>query len=84
MKRIDWIDSLKGFGIFCVTLGHLACNYFIETHIYSFHMFLFFFLSGFLHNNAHGNFRIYLAKKITNLFIPFCYGISYPAWSVCY
>lgn len=71
MKRIDWIDALKGFGIFCVTLGHLACNYLLETHIYSFHMFLFFFLSGFLHNNAQGSLRVYLAKKSTALLIPF-------------
>ena len=71
MKRIDWIDALKGFGIFCVTLGHLACNYLLETHIYSFHMFLFFFLSGFLHNNAQGSFRVYLAKKSTALLFPF-------------
>lgn len=71
MKRIEWIDSLKGFGIFCVTLGHLSCNYLIETHIYSFHMFLFFFLSGFLHKNAHGDFKKYIAKKIKSLFIPF-------------
>ncbi len=47
-KRIDWIDALKGFGIFCVTFGH--CNPWspLEKYIYSFHMFLFFFISGFL------------------------------------
>ena len=71
MKRIDWIDSLKGFGIFCVTFGHLACNYLLETHIYSFHMFLFFFLSGFLHNNSDGSFKKYIIKKTKSLFLPF-------------
>ncbi|MBQ6831313.1 MAG: acyltransferase family protein [Oscillospiraceae bacterium] len=71
MKRIEWIDSLKGFGIFCVTLGHLACNYFIETHIYSFHMFLFFFLSGFLHNHSQGNVKKFIAKKTKTILVPF-------------
>lgn len=71
MKRIEWIDSLKGFGIFCVTFGHLSCNYLLETHIYSFHMFLFFFLSGFLHNNSQGSFRKYISKKTKALFVPF-------------
>ncbi len=71
MKRIEWVDSLKGFGIFCVTFGHLACNYLLETHIYSFHMFLFFFLSGFLHSNSQGNFKKYIIKKTKALFVPF-------------
>lgn len=71
MKRIEWIDSLKGFGIFCVTVGHQTCHYLIETHIYSFHMFLFFFISGFLHNNAKGDFKQYITKKTNALFIPF-------------
>ncbi len=71
MKRIDWIDSLKGFGIFCVTFAHLGCNVLLETHIYSFHMFLFFFLSGFLHNNSGGDFKKYLHKKVKAILIPF-------------
>ena len=47
-KRLDWVDALKGFAIFCVTFGH--CNPWqpLETYIYSFHMFVFFFISGFL------------------------------------
>lgn len=52
MRRLGWVDALKGFGIFCVTLGHLSCHPLIEAHIYSFHMFLFFFLSGFVRKNA--------------------------------
>lgn len=71
MKRIEWIDSLKGFGIFCVTFGHLACHYLLETHIYSFHMFLFFFLSVFLHNNYGGDFKKYISKKTKTLLVPF-------------
>lgn len=32
-ERIGWIDSLKGFGIYCVTLGHVGCWYFLEKYI---------------------------------------------------
>lgn len=73
MKRIEWVDSLRGFGIFCVTIGHLACNFLIETHIYSFHMFLFFFISGFLHSDKQGNFKEYMSKKTKTIFMPFLF-----------
>ena len=47
-KRIEWIDALKGFLIVCVTIGH--CNVWppLERYIYSFHMLVFFAVSGFL------------------------------------
>lgn len=53
-KRIDWVDMLKGIAIICVIIGHrtwsdygaLPCM--LKSWIYSFHMPLFFFLSGFV------------------------------------
>ncbi len=46
-QRIDWVDVVKGFGIFLVVYGH---NFpILETYIYGFHMPLFFFLSGLFH-----------------------------------
>lgn len=71
IKRIGWIDSLKGYGIFCVTLGHLSCDFLLETHIYSFHMFLFFFLSGFLHNIRNYDTKTFVCKKTRTIFVPF-------------
>lgn len=46
MKRQRDIDALKGFGILLVVLGHVNPGFYIEKWIYSFHMFLFFFLAG--------------------------------------
>ena len=46
--REKWVDILKGMGIIFVCLGHLSPGIFTETHIYSFHMPLFFFISGYL------------------------------------
>lgn len=53
IQRIAYLDSLRGFAILLVIIGHLIqCNYEssiqnrIFNIIYSFHMLLFFFLSG--------------------------------------
>ncbi len=54
-ERIKWVDNLKGFAILLVILGH-SLQYFyrdfnnshLANFIYSFHMPLFFALSGFV------------------------------------
>lgn len=69
-ERIEWIDALKGFAIFCVTLGHLNMWSPIEKWIYSFHMFLFFFLSGFLFS-AEKPAKEILKKRAKRILIPF-------------
>ena len=52
--RIDWIDSAKGIGIILMLLGHVSAmpKYFIIL-IFSFHMPLFFFLSGYLYKSQN-------------------------------
>lgn len=45
-KEIDWLYIVKAFAIFLVVLGHNDSK--ITTWIYSFHMPLFFFVSGYL------------------------------------
>lgn len=71
-ERINWIDVLKGFGIFLVVYGH---NFpVLETYIYSFHMPLFFFMAGIFH-----------PKKITKKIIKkraFQILIPYLLWSL--
>ena len=66
-KREFWIDSLKGFSIILVVLGHVIGGYQrrgsfassqpvfhdIYNFIYSFHMPLFFIISGFLFSYAY-------------------------------
>jgi len=49
-QRIKWIDYLKGFLILTVMFGHtLGIPNILKVYIYSFHMPLFFFLSGMLY-----------------------------------
>ena len=54
MKREKYIDVAKGFGILLVVYGHVISNCdlrpdltLIQKFIYSFHMPLFFFISGY-------------------------------------
>lgn len=55
-NRLRYIDATRGFAIFLVVLGHVLNigmnnydeNHFLHRLIYSFHMPLFFFLSGFV------------------------------------
>lgn len=90
-SRTDWIDISKGFGIILVVYGHvvrgidnssLAINeeffHISDTFVYSFHMPLFFFLSGIFFEKS--------IKKYTSkgLFIEKCKTILYPfiIWSL--
>lgn len=47
-ERKDYIDVAKGIGILLVVTGHLVCPDNLHNYIYSFHMPLFFILSGML------------------------------------
>ncbi|MCC4770832.1 acyltransferase family protein [Methanosarcina sp. DH2] len=46
--RLHWIDALKGIGIIFVVFAHHSLPVGLDTYIFSFHMPLFFFISGFL------------------------------------
>lgn len=73
-KRIDWIDTLKGIGIFYVTFAHLNPAMPIEKHIYSFHMFLFFFVSGYLfRRKPEVTVAAMTGRKAKSLLLPFLF-----------
>lgn len=74
-NRLDYIDSLKGFGIMLVILGHIySLNNGIRTWIYSFHMPLFFIISGILFKRIkfkYKNFKYMVRSKFKSLIIPY-------------
>ena len=83
-KRYVEVDSLKGFAIFLVVLGHgiilfpinikemyMGCK-FLYDFIYLFHMPLFFFISGFCFS-YHDDYSNFIRKKIKRLLLPYCY-----------
>ena len=68
MTKVNWVDSLKGFAIILVVLGHIASPF--SRLIYSFHMPLFFIASGFFLNPTN-ELKSELIKSFKRLFNPF-------------
>lgn len=78
-KRIDFIDVAKGIGIILVVLGHLnSAEQPIRNFIYSFHMPLFFILSGVFFNDKT-DFKTLLIKSIKTLLIPYLIFVAVDA-----
>lgn len=69
--RIDYLDIAKGIGIILVYIGHckIAGSNHLFQWIYSFHMPLFFFISGLLFKNE--KFNSILRNKAIGLLIPY-------------
>ncbi|WP_191566673.1 acyltransferase family protein [Metabacillus idriensis] len=83
-KRISYIDSLKGIGIFLVIYAHSGVlPTYAVNYIYSFHMPLFFFISGFLFSRKkYANFNSFFKRKVNTILVPyFIFSIlSYIFW----
>lgn len=73
-RRITWIGLAKGFGILCVIFGHnIECSI-GHKWVYSFHMPLFFLISGFLiylKNEQKQDMRSLVKKKAGSLLFPY-------------
>lgn len=67
--RIEWIDMAKGYGIILVLIGHLNIPI-ITPLLYTFHMPLFFFLSGYVFKSDFYP-KLFLSKKIRKIIIPY-------------
>ena len=71
-KRIYWIDILKGVGMLLIMLGHAPIPKFLVPYIYSFHVPLFFCISGFLFSiKKYTSFGYFLKSKLKGLLIPY-------------
>lgn len=83
--RIAWIDDLKGLGIVLVVVGHAVATVklfvgdaeagvlldSVFSYIYSFHVPLFFFLSGLTYSCGDKGFFAFAKKKFWRLMIPY-------------
>ncbi|MGG3307313.1 acyltransferase family protein [Paenibacillus lautus] len=70
-KRIDWIDVLKGLAIILVVLGHSPALH-VRTYIFSFHMPLFFFISGYLFSIIkYDNMFQFIKRKSLTILVPY-------------
>ncbi len=68
-NRIAWIDMAKGYGMFAVIIAHI-CSGPLHSWIYTFHMPLFFFLSGYVFSNKD-KFDVFIKKKAKSLLVPY-------------
>lgn len=76
-KRIEYLDIAKGIGILLVVLGHNdfeVISVFVQRLIYSFHMPLFFFLSGYFLNTTVPFFD-FIKKRFNSLLKPYLFTI---------
>lgn len=71
LQRLEWIDITKGFAIILMVFGHSSIPKSISNYIWSFHMPLFFIISGFLYNASKYKSPLSLSKKdIIHLLYP--------------
>ncbi len=76
-KRIEYLDIARGLGILLVVLGHndfAALSPFFHQVIYSFHIPLFFFLSGYFINTSLSIFE-YSKKRFHAVLKPYLFTI---------
>jgi len=72
-KRIDYLDTAKFIGIFCIYLGHFAAAAgHAYAFVFTFHVALFFFLSGCTESlGREVPFLDYVKKQAKNILAPF-------------
>ena len=82
-ERINWIDVARGIGVLLVIYGHGLAATPLRYIIYSFHMPLFFFLSGLVfHKRKNEKYLSVLKKDFKRILIPyFIFAvISFSLW----
>ena len=70
-KRIAWIDIAKFVGIFAIVLGHTLREGSLKQYLYSFHVALFFVISGVLFNTSGKTFFTFAKKRFFTIMVPY-------------
>ena len=92
-SREEWIDYLRGTGIILMLIGHAEIWTPLNRWIYSFHMPLFFILSGYLFNKEKWlqiGYKKFAAARFKNFIIPYfiwcaiCFIINLPSLYITY
>lgn len=86
IKRVEWIDICKAFTVYLMVLAHVGVTKNIDIFIHSFHMPLFFVLSGFCFNEVKYNKLVVLIKsRFKTLIIPYIiFGTGlFMFWNIC-
>lgn len=68
--RIEIIDLIRGIAIILMIAGHIGFGNIIKTYVYSFHVAIFYLISGYFYRNKQ------IKKDLIKLIIPyFVYGL---------
>ena len=68
-KRIEYIDILRGIAMILVLIGHN--DTILTNYIYSFHIPLFFFISGLTYKGNSVSLKEVIKKRFRNIVIPY-------------
>ena len=68
-ERVPWLDAAKGIGIVFVVMGHITAEPLLARFIFSFHMPLFFFLSGIACNFSRQ--EQFIQRRARSLLVPY-------------
>jgi fucose 4-O-acetylase-like acetyltransferase len=79
-NRLLWIDFAKTAGIWLVVFGHIKIPENFTNVVYSFHMPLFFFISGYLEKNRTLKETVKNGLKTTVIPYVILYGLFYLWW----
>ena len=67
-SRLEYVDVAKGIGIICTIIGHTFTGTMTARVIYTFHMPMFFFISGYLYHEKKT--KDLFAKSVKRLLVP--------------
>lgn len=71
-NRLDYVDVAKGLGMLAIIWGHICCKGWSNELVYSFHIPLFFFISGLLYNNEkYKEFLPFVKARAKRLLLPY-------------
>lgn len=71
-NRIETFDIAKGLGILIMVMGHTGFGTTFDKLIHTFHMPLFFFISGYFYRpDKSRNFKTYLIHQVNVLIVPY-------------
>ena len=68
-KRLQYVDIARGIAMICIILGHLG-NPSINRVVFTFHVPIFFFITGYFTNNKR-RFPEFAKNKLRTLIVPY-------------
>lgn len=68
-NRVQYFDIARGIAMICIILGHLN-NSLINRVVFTFHVPIFFFISGYFMNSKCG-IKDYARNKLRTLIVPY-------------